>query len=115
MHASYLDPAAAPPLKLTYRPCCLCGVEEGAPVAVGEDFEYRTSGDSFIAMRCAHCGLVYLNPRPAAEEIDRIYPPSYHAFDFTAKEFGLAHRVRSRLEARRLLSYCRGLASEARI
>ncbi|HEX6962111.1 MAG TPA: class I SAM-dependent methyltransferase, partial [Lacipirellula sp.] len=87
----------------------------GAPIAVGEDFEYRTSRDTFVAMRCGHCGLVYLNPRPATDELDRIYPPSYHAFQFSEENFGLAHRVRSRLEAHRLLSYCKGLPADARI
>jgi 2-polyprenyl-3-methyl-5-hydroxy-6-metoxy-1,4-benzoquinol methylase len=112
-HAAAADGAAG--LALAYQPCCLCGEEDGAPVAVGEDFEYRTSGDSFIAMRCGACGLVYLNPRPAAQELDRIYPPSYHAFQFSEENFGLAHRVRSRLEARRLLGYCKHLGQSARI
>jgi SAM-dependent methyltransferase len=112
-HAASSDDAA--PLALAYQPCCLCGVEDGMPVAVGEDFEYHTSRDAFVAMRCGECGLVYLNPRPADSELDRIYPGSYHAFQFNAENFGLAHRVRSRLEARRLLSYCKHLGDMARI
>jgi len=107
--------AATAPLQLAYQPCCLCGIEDGEPVAVGEDFEYRTSRDAFVAMRCGRCELVYLNPRPARAELDRIYPPTYHAFQFSAENFGLAHRVRSRLEARRLLSYCKHLGEHARI
>ncbi len=94
----------ARPLSLAYQRCCLCGVEDAAPVAVGEDFEYHTSRDTFVTMRCRHCGLVFLNPRPIRDELDRIYPPSYHAFQFSKENFGLAHRVRSRLEARRLLA-----------
>jgi SAM-dependent methyltransferase len=112
-HAATSDDAA--PIALAYQPCCLCGVEEGMPVAVGEDFEYRTSRDTFVAMRCTACGLIYLNPRPADSELDRIYPPSYHAFQFSEENFGLAHRVRSRLEARRMLSYCKKLRDVARI
>ncbi|RIK70997.1 MAG: class I SAM-dependent methyltransferase [Planctomycetota bacterium] len=107
--------SSAAPLRLVHQPCCLCGIENAEPVAVGEDFEYRTSPDSFVAMRCRSCGLIYLNPRPAADSIDQIYPPNYHAFDFTAENFGLAHRIRSRLEARRLLSYCKRLDPAARI
>jgi SAM-dependent methyltransferase len=107
--------AATEPLSLSYQRCCLCGVEDAAPVAVGEDFEYRVTADAFVAMRCRQCGLVFLNPRPSDEELTRIYPPSYHAFEFTEENFGLAHRVRSRLEARRLLAYCRHLGDEARI
>ena len=102
-------------LSLVHQPCCLCGLEDGRPLAVGEDFEYGTTPEAFIAMQCRHCGLVYLNPRPARDELDRIYPPSYHAYQFTPENFGLAHRVRSWLEARRLLAYCRGLGEQARI
>jgi SAM-dependent methyltransferase len=95
--------------------CCVCEDDDAVPVAVGEDFEYRTSPDSFLAMRCLGCGLVYLSPRPSMAELGRIYPPSYHAFEFSAERFGLVYQVRRRLEARRLLSWCRGLPEDARI
>jgi 2-polyprenyl-3-methyl-5-hydroxy-6-metoxy-1,4-benzoquinol methylase len=103
------------PLRLEYQQCCLCGVEDADPIAVGEDFEYRTCPDTFVVMRCRHCRLVFLNPRPAREELGRIYPPTYHAFEFTPEKYGLAHRVRSWLESRRLLAYCNGLGETARI
>ena len=95
--------------------CCLCGVEDVDPIAVGEDFEYRTCPDSFLAVRCRHCRMVFLNPRPAPSALGRIYPESYHAFQFDAAEYGLVHRIRRRLEARRLLKWCRGLPADARI
>lgn len=115
MHWNHAAAGNADSLALAYQPCCLCGVEDAAPVAVGEDFEYRTSRDSFLAMRCRTCGLVYLNPRPACTELDRIYPASYHAFQFSPENFGLVHRIRCRLEARRLLSYGKHLGDVARI
>lgn len=34
-------------------------------------------GGRFRFVRCADCGLVYLNPRVRAEEIDSYYPPYY--------------------------------------
>ena len=95
--------------------CCLCGRRDSAPIAVGEDFEYRTSPDSFLAVRCNRCGLVYLDPRPTADELARIYPDNYHAFAFDASSFGLAYRVRRRLEARRMLRATRGLPPDAHI
>ncbi|HEY7567839.1 MAG TPA: class I SAM-dependent methyltransferase [Gemmatimonadaceae bacterium] len=49
------------------------------------------------------------------EELERIYPANYHAFQFTPAEFGFVYRVRERLEARRVLKWCRGLPQEARI
>src|SRR5215472_13427573 len=91
------------PLVLMHVACCVCGATNGQPVGVGEDFEYRTSPDSFLAMRCRDCGLVYLDPRPATSELARIYPPHYHAFDFSAERYGFVYRVRRRLEARRAM------------
>jgi len=102
-------------LDLTSVQCCVCEADNAEPVGLGNDFEYRTSSDTFVAMRCRSCGLIYLNPRPSVSEFPRIYPPNYHAFGFSEREFGLAYRVRSRLEAKRLSGWCRGLPDDARI
>lgn len=108
------DPSPAP-LELEPARCCICDDDDARPIAVGEDFEYRTSPDSFLAVRCVGCGLVYLRLRPVARELGRIYPPTYHAFDFSVESYGLSYRIRRRLEARRLLAACRGLGEGARI
>lgn len=102
-------------LKLTHVRCCVCQSDDAAPVGVGSDYEYRTSSDTFLAMRCGQCGLVYLNPRPDASEFETIYPPSYHAFDFSERDFGVIYKIRSRLEAKRILSFCADLPDDARI
>jgi ubiquinone/menaquinone biosynthesis C-methylase UbiE len=102
-------------LNLTHAQCCVCGTDDAEPIGIGGDFEYRTSHDTFLAMRCNSCGLVYLNPRPSVSDFETIYPPNYHAFDFSEADFGFVHRVRSRLEAKRLLSLCRDLPEDARI
>jgi SAM-dependent methyltransferase len=117
------EPLVAPPrlpapkagLRLVPAVCCLCGIEDADPVGVGEDFEYRTAPDTFLAVRCRRCRLVYLNPRPADDEAHRVYPDHYHAFEFKPDEFGFVYRVRRRLEARRVLRWCRDLPSDARI
>src|SRR4051812_44935514 len=96
------------PLSLVPVRCCICQADDGEPLAVGEDFEYRTSPDTFLAMRCPGCGLVSLTPRPSAEALDRISPESSHAFDFPPARYGFVPRVRRQLEARRSLSWCRG-------
>ena len=95
--------------------CCVCGSDDATPVGVGEDYEYCTSADAFLAVQCAVCGLVYLNPRPDASEFETIYPPNYHAFDFSEKDFGIIYKIRARLEAKRLLSWCEDLPNDARI
>ncbi len=109
------NPIGPAQLELEPALCCLCGVEDVDPLAVGEDFEYGTCPDSFLAVRCRRCRIVFLNPRPAPSAMARIYPDTYHAFQFAAAEFGLVHRIRRRLEARRLLKWCRGLPADARI
>ena len=46
------------PLRLEPARCCVCGHDDAMPLAVGEDFEYHSSPDQFLAMRCRDCGLV---------------------------------------------------------
>lgn len=95
--------------------CPLCGRDDAEPVAIGEDFEYHTTRDSWRMVRCRRCRLLYLNPRPAPEALEAIYPDDYHAFEFEPERFGLIHAVRTRLEARRMRRWCRGLPKRARI
>ena len=102
-------------LELNHVECCVCETGDARPVGAGYDFEYQTSADVFLAVQCNFCGLVYLNPRPDVSEFETIYPPTYHAFDFSERDFGLIYKIRSRLEAKRLLSWCAGLPDEARI
>jgi SAM-dependent methyltransferase len=111
-YAAQGDP---PPLAMEFARCCLCACDDSQPIAVGEDFEYRTAPNEFLMVKCRRCGLVYLNPRPSEAETERIYPETYHAFGFKASEYGLIYRVRRWLESKRLLRWCRGLPSQARI
>ncbi|MGA9994472.1 MAG: class I SAM-dependent methyltransferase [Pyrinomonadaceae bacterium] len=113
-HSSHLEEGTEA-LTLVPVQCCICEMDDAVPVAVGEDFEYHTSPDSFLALRCQGCGLVYLNPRPSLDETLRIYPQNYHAFDFSEERFGLAYKVRRWLESRRARSWCRKLGDDARI
>jgi SAM-dependent methyltransferase len=102
-------------LDLEPAACAICATADSEPIGLGEDFEYRTSADSFLAVRCRHCGLVYLDPRPAGSALSIIYPDSYHAFDFSSQSFGLIYRIRGWLEMRRLLGATRELEAHARI
>ena len=103
------------PLKLVRVKCPVCELDDAQPVGAGGDYEYRTSPDVFAAGRCRSCGVIYLNPRPAVSEFETIYPANYHAFDFAAADYGIVYKIRARLEAKRLLSWCGGLPSDARI
>jgi 2-polyprenyl-3-methyl-5-hydroxy-6-metoxy-1,4-benzoquinol methylase len=109
------NPNESKNLKLVKTICCVCDADDAKKIGSGKDFEYHTSDDIFTAVQCNLCGLVYLNPRPDISEFDRIYPPTYHAFDFSEQEFGFVHKVRSRLEANRLLALCKDLGDDAKI
>lgn len=102
-------------MNLTFTKCCVCEIDDAEPNGVGADYEYRTGNDTFLAMQCNSCGLVYLNPRPEVSEFETIYPSDYHAFNFSEKDFGVVYKIRSRLEVKRLLSWCKDLPDNARI
>ncbi|MCU1457064.1 MAG: methyltransferase [Actinomycetia bacterium] len=102
-------------LPLEHVGCPICGRTDGVPTGVGEDFEYRTAPDTFLALRCRDCAVVYLDPRPAPAAMGRIYPDDYHAFDFSEADFGIVHKVRSRLEAHRLIKSIGDVAADARV
>lgn len=103
------------PLRMTAAVCCVCENQPAKVIARGLDFEYSTSPDEFTAVQCDGCALVYLNPRPDLKEFTRIYPSNYHAFEFSENEYGLVFNIRRRLEARRLLKWCKGLPDAAKI
>lgn len=115
VHSTQPTSVPAGVLELEPATCAICGIEDADPVGVGEDFEYATAADTFLAVRCRHCNLVYLDPRPSAQEMSRIYPDDYHAFNFDKQSFGFVYRVRRRLEARRLATWTTGLPAHARI
>jgi SAM-dependent methyltransferase len=68
------------PLALVDTACVLCGSSEARVRASGTDFEYETSEQTFHFVACVRCGHQYLRPRPAASELDVIYPSNYYSF-----------------------------------
>lgn len=61
--------------------CVVCGCAEGKVEARGRDYIYHGSEQLLGAMRCAGCGHVYLNPRPAPSALAVLYPSNYASFD----------------------------------
>jgi SAM-dependent methyltransferase len=103
------------PIRLVRSVCGVCDGDNGEEVGAGYDYEYKTAPDLFHALRCPECGNVYLDPRPDVSEFDRIYPPTYHSLSFSPENYSFVHKIRSRLEAGRLLRYCSGAPADARI
>jgi SAM-dependent methyltransferase len=56
--------------------CPRCGGEQSKTVATGRDHLYGVPGE-FSASECAGCGLHFLNPRPALDELHTLYPAEY--------------------------------------
>lgn len=106
---------AATPLELVSVVCNVCESDDARLIGTGFDYEYWTSPEEFRAYRCRVCGCVYLSPRPDVSEFARIYPSTYHSLAFSQDNFALVHKIRSRLETNRLLRYCEGIPSDARI
>jgi len=64
--------------------CPICGPDYPAiAIARGPDFEYRTTGaQEFQFARCAQCGTLVLDPRPAETVLARLYPADYEPYRF---------------------------------
>lgn len=105
---------ASKPSRVETVRCCVCGAgkTEDTPVATGFDFEYESTHDCFKFMRCANCGLVYLNPRPTADELPTIYPHDYYAYHYQDVVHPLARAVKSFLDARKMDGWLAHLRDE---
>jgi SAM-dependent methyltransferase len=110
-------PAPAPRdgVRLVHTLCPLCGADQGEPVAVGSDSTCGSSREIFLALGCPECGLVYLNPRPRAEDRSALYPATYFSRAEGSAERVAAAAVRrlvrqlgSRLSAGRVLEIGHG-------
>jgi SAM-dependent methyltransferase len=59
--------------------CNLCGSSDSSHYMSTRDRMLRTEHE-FHLVRCQRCGLVYLNPRPDAEEMQSFYPEKYEVY-----------------------------------
>lgn len=72
--------------------CLICGVEKPELVYQGFDRLIGIDG-TFSIVTCAHCGFVYLNPRPTELEMERYYPKNYYSFHRWTKKKGILKTV----------------------
>jgi 2-polyprenyl-3-methyl-5-hydroxy-6-metoxy-1,4-benzoquinol methylase len=82
--------------------CHVCGSCHAKEIARGYDYEMETCANEWPVVQCAQCGHAWLNPRPAAAELPRIYPETYYSYDIERRVGNFAMRVKSRLDARKL-------------
>lgn len=96
-------------IRVEHVACNNCGRSDAVEIGSGVDHEYPlTSPDEFRVVRCA-CGLVYLDPRPAIAELDRIYPDDYYAYQIIDQRLrsskGKASTLRAFMEERAIARY----------
>ena len=92
-------------LKMEQVACGVCASQSGEPFAHGKDFEYRTSDDTFQMVRCTECSNVYLNPRPAVEELSVIYPANYYSYNYDTAINPIALKAKDILDARKVKAW----------
>ena len=99
-----------PPLETIETACTHCGAEKRTVLWSGTEHEYSNTTEAvFDFVRCAVCGVVRLDPRPAVTELSRIYPPDYYAYNLTGGDDqsidrSLTNRLKMRMYQRRVLN-----------
>lgn len=64
--------------RLEHVPCDLCGADKYLERYRKPDNWLFLSQFQYPVVECTTCGLVYVNPRPAADDTACFYPPGYH-------------------------------------
>lgn len=65
-------------IQLEVIDCPICGIGESREVLRARDLKLFCPGE-FRLVACHRCGLIYMNPRPAAADMGRYYPAHYWA------------------------------------
>jgi len=95
------------PLPVEDASCIFCEGESARTIARGRDYEYESTPETFDLLQCEGCGLVFIQPRPAAAAMDVIYPENYYAYREGESESPFVKRFRDRIEQRKLRRYLR--------
>ena len=92
-------------MKMEYVNCNLCGSDKYEVHLIRGDLNLFLDGE-FRLVKCAECGLVYLNPRPSVDEMLLLYTDDYDQFTIVVSDepsiltrleryYGLYKRCRS--------------------
>jgi len=63
---------------MEYVKCALCGSEDSSLILTAGDYRLHITNEKFNLVQCRQCGLIYVNPRPAREEMSKFYPKEYY-------------------------------------
>ena len=76
--------------------CHLCGVDDTEVLFQKRD-KLGITSDEFQVVKCKHCGLLYVNPRPTEAEMGKFYPETY-SWKETMEADSLVAKVVRKLE-----------------
>jgi 2-polyprenyl-3-methyl-5-hydroxy-6-metoxy-1,4-benzoquinol methylase len=88
---------SAAPAESMAPPCLACGSRESSLWARATDGEYRATDEMFRYLRCAACGVLFIDPVPRSR-LAEIYPSNYYSFANPSDS--LVQRIKRRLDAR---------------
>ena len=58
--------------------CPVCESQEDKFIFQAKDMRLKTSSEMFNIVRCLDCGFIFLNPRPAKDEVVNFYPANFN-------------------------------------
>jgi SAM-dependent methyltransferase len=64
------------PVRVAHHPCCLCGRDDSELLFRVRDRLHGCEG-LFTYVRCPSCGLVYMDPQIATDDLPGLYPADY--------------------------------------
>ncbi len=68
-------------MTMLHVPCAVCGADDARTIMRADELHLRErSRIRWHIARCARCGLVYVDPRPAAESSRRVYEGESYGF-----------------------------------
>jgi 2-polyprenyl-3-methyl-5-hydroxy-6-metoxy-1,4-benzoquinol methylase len=96
--------------------CNLCGSDDPAPLFEAKD-RLHGSEEPFTYVRCKRCGLVYMNPQIARDEIAAFYPATYNPFQSQPKrQLSDEHKLRRAARRRPFGTFiCKKLNRQSRL
>lgn len=70
--------AKCSPMKFRKVPCAFCGEDHHKIIFTAKDNRLHTVDQEFNVVICQKCGLIYINPQPSNEELNKFYPSDYY-------------------------------------
>lgn len=89
--------------------CLACHSDHIENCGTGNDFEYHSVPDVFKMLRCKNCGLVFLNPMPDRDIIQKFYTKDYYTINPHSPLFlkGFIYEIKQRGDLKRIIPIVR--------